>query len=731
MSAPVSPHKWSPKVNILRSITDFLSYICEICSSTGTDNPYITGVGYLLLGGRQLTAPVDAAATHSDNDVPMQEFTLYYLSSLYWVFPLHDACWRLFLLQVSSTDQVEPAVVKCLFRLLISSSVDKNGYQSFRQDLGGASNFQCPFDDPISSCLNTPWAFIYENPHQSIDISTLEPEADMEIEALLAQPDIDLSDSSVEYFRRFPSEIIDTILIHSSSGDIRQARLASRTIARASNVKSLPQIFWKSRFETQQISFITNRKRIWALMDEVANVVRLLIQSGGPKGVDFYGSNSVDILANALSKPSANVVISGDLNGDSDMTLSRPHSRGCKELERKWVTVPIVPSYSIGISTLVLENRRYICGLRIFGIDSDTPEYDTLMGLRIPEHESNFTLPSTDKLIGVEVAIICTGIVSLKFITCHEGNQRISGWFGEQHPGDFAGVGFSQLFTEQGARICGFIAGLDVSCKFVSFSLLQCQNTSSAGPAKFIRPRIYEGYIWKPRIPLHIMTPKQLYPSLEGTSPQLTFLNIDFGGMQNWVGLSAWSFYITKPSEAYGRLDGIERSFIIDGPKNERIIQIDMKIDKDSRVRWLEFYTNFDQEFCSDSPGTPVDADENTDRPYTTTLKVDPGRSIIGFIATEGKGNGAFTTLSIVTQDCDDTLSTDTEILRRSGNTAVPDADVGRHLLTGRERLDCAMSNAYASLKALKVDHGGRRLYVVSGLTTGILLALGLQDSGS
>ncbi|RDL40117.1 uncharacterized protein BP5553_00096 [Venustampulla echinocandica] len=453
-----------------------------VCSANGAANPYLTGVCFGLRGRMEIAAPPNSRAKYNDSGVSMDRYQLYYSNNLFWVFSLHEACWRLFSLQTSGSEEVDSGVVNCLFRLLLSASVDAFGHLSFRQDVGGANNFRRPYNNPMSRCSNTAWSLIFADPHQYLDL--IEPGSDTNdietIETFSAHSKCGGYISLADCFTRLPNELIHEILINLSSWDVTRARLASRAIARASTIGGLRQEFWRSRFSANfEMGFAFSpavklrpsldwHRRYFAEEDMDCDNSdhtsgSILLRARRLQGINVSGAefNSTSLYRDPFLGLNVRQAVSGNLNGDNCVAMPRPHRRGCRELEVKSIPIPAsTRGVPIGISTVVFDNRTYIPGLRVFNVESELATNPSAMGLIIRENESECWLRSVDDPYGVEVAVVSTGIISLRFITGNDVDQ-MSGWFGEP-PTTVTGVGFSRLFAQDGQRICGFMAGFDV-----------------------------------------------------------------------------------------------------------------------------------------------------------------------------------------------------------------------------------------------------------------------------
>lgn len=142
-------------------------------------------------------------------------------------------------------------------------------------------------------------------------------------------------------------------------------------------------------------------------------------------------------------------------------------------------------------------------------------------------------------------------------------------------------------------------------CKFVSFRLLEypCEKSSSLKRTERVRSAFYKYHVWKPRIPLHLTAQNALNPPQPDLSPKLSWslskqavFNIDFGDTNGRSlsfltqisailegedrGIIGLEFsYNIGPLSLYGRKDGVQKAFSIDGPGGERIVRVDAEYD--------------------------------------------------------------------------------------------------------------------------------------------------------
>ena len=266
-------------------------------------------------------------------------------------------------------------------------------------------------------------------------------------------------------FMSLPQELCAAIVMHLPTADVLSARLVSSAFW---PVSIHSQQFWASRFKNfsdrswlfearrdssrsvkdwrrlycrtsdANIGFnLQNRKRIWALIQGVLDLLALVWNESPP-------SDQI------LPQPTYRVEVSGDL---LELDIGGPYSgdfhKGCRTFRKQNIAIPDDLT-RLSISTVSLGDEVHITGMSITSATGDSIRIGYNAALAYSEHSLELS-----ELWGLQLAVGSGGIQALQCITGPTNSASL--WLG--CPGDLPRTKRLAVAT----RITALEAGFDVS----------------------------------------------------------------------------------------------------------------------------------------------------------------------------------------------------------------------------------------------------------------------------
>ncbi|KAH8895343.1 hypothetical protein GQ53DRAFT_50078 [Thozetella sp. PMI_491] len=617
----------------------WVSNIRAVCFVNTRARPFLTGVGYLA--NHVAIADDDASVSYTDPGAVLTHHRLtpddIRSENVRLAFGVHDACWTLLLSRIipaapdqePDRDEIE-AVVAHLYNVFFSLYQGRHKMLNPGRDFGGAWRFyiQSPrlleahslltFSITTTSTdhdgeLTEEWSFLFADPRQA-SIGDAPPQALPDIQGFIR----DSSDIG-DFFVRIPREIAMAVLAELPSADLCSLRLASRRVASLSSPTSLPNSFWRSRFDHGfemafympesvpepssrdwrrlygQIQYclarptkyeaLCNRQRIWHVLGDLSTTLKALLK-GSPATETSINYAALKPLRPGMvarvprpahqnpASPSASFTFawdSEDAFSSSSINISAP--------------------IKISTSFINFDRRTFVCGIRA---TAATPAATiSQVGLISWATEQHFYLEKGQEITKVRVICSALGVVGMKFFIQTTGREHAESetWESVGTTSIVDGeLGVAELKTS--GKILGLTLEFD-ACKCISVGILgPCDGLADESTAA--------SPLWSPDIPENFQFTSQASVQDPGEEESKYCLNIDFGGphgerlaLLNRVTpfldgadyLRGMAFYYDDGTElvfgsrlAFGKGDVckacLEPSLPIRGSAGERIIRI-------------------------------------------------------------------------------------------------------------------------------------------------------------
>ncbi|ETS79081.1 hypothetical protein PFICI_08934 [Pestalotiopsis fici W106-1] len=535
-----NPLRWDQKVRAVRT-------------KQGYQDPFITGSGFLNYHN-EVCADADY---HSDVARPgmlLEAHELEQRVRSYWTFPFHEFCWQLLLYRIRPAEGEEPEpsqVAHHLFAIFYNTPTDGSRRLLPGHDYGLDFHHSRHPHRALSSPDEQFSKQLADSNHPSYP-------------ALRPTDAVKMQDA----FAILPNEIVMLILRHLASASVHNLRLASRSVAVASQPSLLGQAFWASRFEGEgELAFVfanrqhalppqsvdwhqlyiytmqklksddhgfRNRQRIWNTLDHVIPQLRLR-QKNESSIAKLPFQDDSDVISGSWSAMASGKVSYG-------YTIPTPESAtwrtsgtnkeldaGCHIFEKQvldWTKASAVEKVTLAVTVITHVETSFISGLRIINesgpLNNDKEELGRV-GYVSTAHEQKVDFDKNDVLKALRVRLVIDGIVGLCFDM--KGSQRDY----TQEFGDFATMdvksGVAEIEFNESICDAKFLVGLD-AWKLVSLQLNQTGSNSSNIPQPD-HPAIAE--IWSPTLPPEKCPRWEIHES--GVSPHFNLcLYAGFGG---------------------------------------------------------------------------------------------------------------------------------------------------------------------------------------------------------
>jgi hypothetical protein len=474
-----------------------------VLRSNESSQPVLTGIGFVDFRNR-LFAPISEDQSYLETFQGLEIYSLVRVTSRSLViFPFHDACWTLLLSRVDYSNR-PVQTTKHLFDILQSTPSRYGRMLEPGHDYGGMIPDRVHGDHRLRQMRRSQYCYVISNP--MITLPMLKPQS---ISPLiqpndLFNPNMITRSSSTDPFWALPDELIMIIIIHLPSKDIRPFRLSSRRVANISGPSQLPQSFWSSRFsgnmemefvlaggelpsghidwrskyfsikaslrDTKTVSGLRNKYRIWEALGYISYALQNMI-------LFKFNSEAENVLTeNSISHfRRGNMICGRVLSQDLIPLKFEAFSSGCRQISSKPLIWPDIKglaacTFYIGVSTLYLNGRHYISGVRFLHSTSNRLEthYDDTVaissaGLIIPPSEERVCLDTQSKLNGIDVVANISGVIGLRFlVSC--ANDTYSHTFGNLDTEQF-GTGIARLSPSYGDHIPAILVGTDVEAQ--------------------------------------------------------------------------------------------------------------------------------------------------------------------------------------------------------------------------------------------------------------------------
>lgn len=422
-------------------------------------------------------------------------------------FAFHSVCWDILLSRVADRRYPSgkpPGLEERLADLLCCLPVDRYGFLLVNHDFDGARQFWSSFGAP--PCYENQWSFILANPlggrvNESNWTDLISPEPDS---LGIHQPQLNLLRRAASFkdpFSKVPAEVLNMILTMLESPDICSLRLSSHAVAQASHVSHLPQSFWASRFkkgsemafffaclsppDAQQTvdwrglyagirQYLANRsgdgclaskRRIWNSLSPIVTTLTALLNTA-PVGSQL----EVDIndIVEGMRVPNVRLL--------EDWFLHSLETH-LDSFDTRYILAPHYLSANavrIAVSFISFDCKPYVCGIQFLSGDGKSGGGSSnhfSAGRIYPNTAQEALLVPGERLVGLEVATMLTGVVGLRFLTIKPGvSGQAEHTFGSWDTSTTR-VCIGKLVPRQGAQISGFKCVLDVSHKVPCLSL--------------------------------------------------------------------------------------------------------------------------------------------------------------------------------------------------------------------------------------------------------------------
>ncbi|KAK2750687.1 hypothetical protein FQN57_002760 [Myotisia sp. PD_48] len=616
---------------------------------------FITGVGvYDDPNGGDWIAPSNPSHRWDDKDHPATITIPVMQYRPDRGFILHDPCWRL----LQKAFEPETVPLDRLYSVCKSLPSPLRGVGvCWGHDYGGlnAIDYQkhYPWEDRLTDKYYVFETYADKNPY---DV----PELDAKFHSTAGQPKERLPHvriQSKDFFAYLPWELLEAIAIELRVDDVLNLVRASKSFFPIHT----SQTFWASRFTigrerdflfekrpgsvkepvdwialyrmtTHKMSppGLINRKRIWPLVQEVANLLRLRLDD--PMKVSSVSQSAIGLrYRTAMARIAEN---------------SGRFEEGCRLFQRQYTLIPPnLTGICCYITNEIEGDAGYICGMRF--VSKDNP--DICLGYTNADNE---IFLEVSVLKGFILAMGSRGIRALQVI---DGDGQVSRWAGcPKHTpitADLAGPG--------PVRALG--VGID-AYKLVILAV--SEENSIAPPPPRVRERsrsIRSTELWYPQIPSHDVLINDPYQILTIGDPRFTpMVWTHFGGPNGIylrsiteISINLYSSFCSiefqynikdiPPSVCkFGLLGSLLDQYIkftrfpIDGPGGELIQKIDIGVTQEEpkqlvSISVFKISTNFGR------IGYFLSQNDSPNVTRWVSLSVAPGSTITGLWGTQKK----------------------------------------------------------------------------------------------
>ncbi|KAL3442231.1 hypothetical protein BJX65DRAFT_313013 [Aspergillus insuetus] len=528
----------------------------------------------------------------------------------------------------------------------------------------------------------------------------------------------DTATHPTDAFKKISTELIHEIMSYLSLHDVCCLRLTCKTLLAAST--SLSQTYWRARFlpgneadflypdlkttrdwrrlffglchclrEGDHVPGLANRRRIGNLLEPIAALVALSIElPDTPHGLEVRAVRPPDPristrppgTADARPFRTNNFRLEAGLSGGHPQYV-KPLRCFCADRAGKDFHIMLyrtflpfrkgfsIPKGRIGVSTIQIGARRYICGLKYVPSNGSSRVDDPVQAGFPMAEEEWIEIARDTSLEMVEVAVRPEGLVGVRFLMEDEGAS--TPWVGQcSGPGVSrgfctipAGLGESGLllgFDRYKIVALGPCILTDSQHESESFHRGQAENTGGAT----------EQYMWTPHPPTY--EGLTLGPLISGRSAQYgggqetlvgPLCNMDFGGPDGsllssltrlvfrmeyatpFVGLEC--HYRDQPTRIFGDTSSTacELSFLVDGATGERVDRVDL-IVRAWVICGIKLSTNHGR---SASFGTIEDLGRSETIPLPS---IPDGKIITGFVTSpqDGRNSSGYAQIGLQSQ---------------------------------------------------------------------------------
>lgn len=464
-------------------VTDFL---VRHEDSNGTTT--LTGVGYLNSSER-IVAPQDREHSYRSVESSLDSFAPL-RDAGFWTFVFHAGCWAVLCERVLDDTSTPSLISDVLFNILHCTPRDKYKYFRPGHDFGGAARFQQPVSNPLRSMSKEGLDYFLTEPTKFASVeepifrwASSNAKATQRVtSAAVTRVQATPTARSRDIFSNLPFEVLCLLLTLLPSHNIKQLRLASRTVACISSTSlQLPQSFWRSRFAPGfEMDFalpsdadrgphdwralysaikhellnphgsprLRNRKRVWELVGKNAALFSMRRRS-----VQLHGTSVSGNLANRN--------ISGDVirTEFTDRHSDTLYVGSRRIFVRSLLTQPTKQiMYAVGVSTTVFNSRVFISGLRIFWDNSIPKGPSHSLGYVMKDSETLLHIQDPKDLDGFELAACVDGIVGLRVMSKSGFHSSWAGNIGHGEPE----IAFGRLHTGENMNPFNIICSFDV-----------------------------------------------------------------------------------------------------------------------------------------------------------------------------------------------------------------------------------------------------------------------------
>ncbi|RAH72491.1 uncharacterized protein BO66DRAFT_369036 [Aspergillus aculeatinus CBS 121060] len=684
----------------------------------------VSGVGYVNHSSR-IHAPSHHDCCFSDDGVGslMSSYIRFRdPASGTWSFDVHELCWQILLQRVPEGRSDLTKFSTLLFQMLFCTTWGKQRYLRPGHDFGGAAQFQNPMGVMFCDMIDQGLDYLSACPSQFRNLAEI---------LSCATPDTQFCPQRSTHRARRPSsrddifsplsvEVLIMIVSLLPSPDIQHLRLASRSLASATDPSSLPQSFWRTRFladgemgfawpadstgylnwrdayftlkhvlsDTSGSSFAQarNRRRIWRLAGINAALLSQFLDGTDLRGGICTEDAGLSHSPNTTPENGTHgKMLSAQVSEDSHRLLSV----GSLRLHDRTVILPLddFTVKTIRVYVIDFNLQCFISGLEFELLNLSTQAYSNIaLGFAPPNAGHLIHIAPSVCVTGFELEVSSRGITNLRVLV--EGSDHGAcppQWVRDQET-DRADIALGKLdFGAPKARRIRLVAQFDVTLQGYNRML----NIDFAGANGEKLPQLT-------RIVTHI---------LNDSAPIVGF-----------------TFYFDdRTSTHFGRQGLMEVSLLIDGPGGEYVTGVTVaKSTKDSRTLLLRMRTNLGKELVTgwdelsrsevsdyrltlrsyDSRSNPlIKSEEMT----FEAMQAPIGQRITGFIATLEASNNSFCAFGLQCQRTPPPYEmrvTDAALPYPVSTAARLASTLGSYII--RENSNCCRAFTSASLKSVK-----------------------------
>ncbi|PWY81763.1 hypothetical protein BO94DRAFT_587470 [Aspergillus sclerotioniger CBS 115572] len=469
-----------------------------------------------------------------------------------WTFPFHAACWDILLQRIPEAASNISRVATILYNVFYCTPWSPDGFLQPGHDFEGAARFQDPRWNPVSTMKSRGYANLLASPSR---LSSLEgivrPAEDRSAPSLVIRRFAMIDD----IFARLPVEVLVTVLTYLPSSSVACLRLASRSVACATNPTSLPQHFWKSRFlPSFEMGFAlptdTNGRQDWR--DTYFTIKAALSHDHAYDGLKSRRRiwKIVSVNAILIEQHMSDVVLCGHSCSRDDSLASQSDSDAVQRLSTRFVTtqlttntlgllqsgsrnmfgrtmlVPVMKGAItlVEFATVSFNSRVFISGFRFTLDDAVAGNQKTrCLGYTSYTMQPVASPSALERVVAFDLAICAGGLVGVRLVLQSGSGTNRTGWVGGADPNG-ADVVFGEMFWGKAVDQIGIVASFD-AFKMVAFGIND-GKLPGTGHSQSGRPLP----IWTPSFPTET---SRLCPEPQPLEYQKfnRFLNIDFGGV--------------------------------------------------------------------------------------------------------------------------------------------------------------------------------------------------------